>query len=195
VEEKITKGQVKIETSKANQSGNGNSKELEERGAKNKEIIASLRVANKKLREDSRDLPRQIQELRAHSQALEESNEAFETARKELHERFDSETEGNNKLNEIIQQYQAKGKEYEESVENRDEMGTMECKVKELYSNLNVKMVDFVKEKSNDNAFVDDISSIQDEAAAAATGVQVDDGPNDSVPTEDNLGNGGGDPQ
>ena len=169
VEEEITKGREKISVSKASQLANrSNNEELEEQGVKAKDTIASLRMANKKLREEGRDLPRQILELKAHNKALEESNEAFEKAMGELRERFDSEKADNEKLNEVVKQYQAKILEFETPLESRSDLGEVERKTKTLYCNFNVKIVDLVVEKSNDKAFMDEIVAIQEKGLASS---------------------------
>lgn len=147
--------------------------DIERQAAESKQIIASLRKDNQKIRDNVTKMKEEMRSLYVHNQRLEESKKTTEEFQSQLTSFEDKESGKQEQLESMATKYKDAIEEHQEALEMRTMSGESENNIKRIYDRLTNRLVVKFQAECDDDVLVLELGSI---ALGEIEGDEEDDG-------------------
>ena len=134
--------------------------DIERQAAESKQIIASLRKDNQKIRDNVTKMKEEMRSLYVHNQRLEESKKTTEEFQSQLTSFEDKESGKQEQLEAMAIKYKEAIEEHQEALEMRTMSGESENNIKRIYDKLTNRLVVKFQAECDDDVLVLELGSI-----------------------------------
>jgi len=134
--------------------------DIARQASKSKEIIATLRKQNEKMRDDLKSMKEEMRGLYVHNQRLEEAMKTTSEFQEQLNDFENKESGKQEQLESMATKYKEAIDEHTEALEMRTIAGESENKIKQIYEKLTNRLVVKFQNECTDDLLVLELGSL-----------------------------------